>query len=50
MASVIRTVDEHPRVIAATLGLVIVFFLTACVFHEAIPVCHFLFNCDHGLH
>jgi hypothetical protein len=22
----------------------------ACTFHDVIPICHYLFNCDHGLH
>jgi hypothetical protein len=29
---------------------VILFFLAACTFHDVIPVCHWLFGCDHLMH
>jgi hypothetical protein len=25
-------------------------FLTACLFHDVIPICHYLFGCDHAMH
>jgi hypothetical protein len=28
----------------------VIFFAAACTFHDVIPICHFLFGCDHGMH
>jgi len=43
-------IDKHHRLIIAGLAGVIVFFMIACTFHDAIPICHYLFGCDHGMH
>ncbi|MHA2100252.1 MAG: hypothetical protein ACW99A_16375 [Candidatus Kariarchaeaceae archaeon] len=43
-------IDKHSRAIIAVQTFMILFFVTACTFHEAIPVCHYLFGCDHGMH
>jgi hypothetical protein len=45
-----NTVDTHPRLIAGVLGLMILFFLAACLLHDVIPICHWLFGCDHRMH
>jgi hypothetical protein len=45
-----NTIDSHPRLIAGILGGVILFFLAACLFHDIIPICHYLFGCDHRMH
>lgn len=50
MGALTKAIESQPTVIVGVLGLVIVFFLAACTFHDAIPVCHWLFGCDHGLH
>ena len=50
MTALTAVVDEHPRIIITVLGLVILFFLTACLLHDVIPVCHWLFGCDHRMH
>ncbi len=50
MATIARTIEEHPKVVAAVLAGVILFFLAACIFHDAIPICHWLFRCDHRMH
>lgn len=50
MSPIVGAVDAHPRVFAATLGLVILFFLVACVAHDVIPICHWVFQCDHRMH
>lgn len=42
--------ERHHRPIIVTLALVVVFFAAACMFHDVIPICHYLFGCDHGLH
>jgi hypothetical protein len=43
-------IDKHYRLIIGVLTAVILFFAAACTFHDVIPVCHYLFGCDHGLH
>lgn len=50
MTTISTTIDSHYRGIIAGLVLVIVFFATACTFHDVIPVCHYLFGCDHAVH
>jgi hypothetical protein len=49
-AKIINTVDSRPRLIAGILGGMILFFLAACLAHDVIPVCHWLFRCDHRMH
>ena len=44
------TIDTHPRLIAGILGAMILFFLAACLLHDVIPICHWLFGCDHRMH
>jgi len=40
-------VERHHRgIIYSQLG-VILFFVLACTFNGVLPVCHWLFNCDH---
>lgn len=39
----------HRAIIYTQLGL-IAFFLLACTFHDVLPICHWLFKCDHMLH
>ena len=50
MNAMTSAVDKHHRLIIAGLVAVIVFFMIACTFHDAIPICHYLFGCDHGMH
>jgi len=50
MATINAALERHHRPIIFTLAFVVVFFATACTFHDVIPICHYLFNCDHGLH
>ena len=49
-AKVTGSIDAHPRLIVSVLGAVVVFFLAACLLHDVIPVCHYLFRCDHRMH
>jgi len=42
--------ETHHRGIIYSLTLVIVFFAASCTFHDIIPICHYLFGCDHALH
>ncbi len=50
MTRILTTIDEHPRLITAMLGAVILFFLLACLLNDVIPICHWLFGCDHRFH
>ena len=45
-----ESLEKHHRVIIYSLAFVVVFFATACTLHDVIPVCHYLFGCDHNLH
>jgi hypothetical protein len=40
---------HHPAIILSLVSM-IALFLVACSLHDVIPVCHYLFGCDHGLH
>ena len=50
MTTMSATVEKHHQKIIVVLRLVILFFALACTFHDVIPVCHYLFGCDHGMH
>ena len=39
---------HHAAIIYAQLGL-IVLFVIACTFNGVLPVCHWLFDCDHAV-
>ena len=38
------------RPIILSLGLLILFFVSAYAFNGVIPGCHYLFGCDHAMH
>lgn len=44
------SIEKHHKLIIGSLVAVILFFLAACTFHDVIPVCHYLFGCDHAMH
>lgn len=48
--TVSATIETHHRGIIAGLVVVILFFLAACTFHDVLPICHYLFGCDHAMH
>jgi hypothetical protein len=50
MSALALTIEKHHKLIIAILGAIILFFVLACVFDNVIPVCHYIFNCDHGFH
>lgn len=50
MSALSASIEMHHQKIIAGLTFVIVFFVAACTFHDFIPVCHYLFGCDHALH
>ena len=39
-------IDDVVDVAGALFGIVL-FFALACLLHDLIPVCHYLFRCDH---
>ena len=42
-----HTVESRPKVVAGALFGIVLFFALACLLHDLIPVCHYLFRCDH---
>jgi hypothetical protein len=50
MSALFTVMEKNHRVIIFTLVGVIVLFLFACTFHDVLPICHYLFGCDHMLH
>jgi len=50
MNSLNASLAQYHRPIIFSLFFVIVFFAAACTFHEVIPICHYLFGCDHNMH
>jgi hypothetical protein len=50
MRGMSTTIEKHHQMIIAGLVFVILFFVVACTFHDTIPVCHYLFGCDHAMH
>jgi len=50
MSAISATVENHHKLIIGILLFIILFFVLACVFDNVIPVCHYIFNCDHGFH
>lgn len=50
MSTASTVIANNHKIIIAALVLVILFFLTACIFHDVIPICHWVFGCDHRMH
>lgn len=50
MNAINESIDKYNRPIIFSLMFVIVFFVAACTFHDSIPVCHYIFGCDHNMH
>lgn len=47
MTAIAQFVDRnHKAIVYAQFGLIL-FFLLACTFNGVLPICHWLFNCDH---
>jgi hypothetical protein len=47
MTAIAVSVEKHHKLIIALLGGVIPLFLFACTFNDVLPICHWLFGCDH---
>jgi hypothetical protein len=50
MTAINQSLEKHHRPIIFSLASVILFFAASCMFHDVIPVCHYLFGCDHAMH
>ncbi len=50
MTAMSATIEKHHQRIIAGLVLVLLFFAAACTFHDTIPICLYLFGCDHAMH
>ncbi len=50
MTAISVAVERHHKLIIALLVGVIVLFLVACTFHDVLPICHWVFKCDHMMH
>ena len=50
MDTVYTKLERHHKPIIFSLLFVVLFFIAACALHDVIPVCHYLFGCDHNLH
>ena len=50
MNAINQTMEKHHRVIIFSLLCFVLFFIVSCTFHDVIPVCHYLFGCDHHMH
>jgi hypothetical protein len=50
MSGMSATIEKHHQKIIGGLLFVILFFVAACTFHDVLPVCHYLFGCDHAMH
>jgi hypothetical protein len=42
--------ERNHRAIIFSLAFIIIFFAASCTFHDVIPICHYLFGCDHQVH
>ena len=50
MAAIAAAVEKHHKLIISVLTLVIVVMATSCLFHDFLPICHYVFGCDHQMH
>ena len=48
--SISETVEKNHIMIIGVLMFIIVFLAASCTFHDVIPICHYLFGCDHKVH
>ena len=50
MAAIAESIEQHHKLIITVLSLVIFVMVAACTFHDVIPICHWVFGCDHQMH
>ena len=44
------SIEKYHRLIIFSLLFVIAFFALSCTFNGIIPICHYVFGCDHAMH
>ncbi|MHA2250633.1 MAG: hypothetical protein ACXAD7_09725 [Candidatus Kariarchaeaceae archaeon] len=49
MSKIMDFVDRYARPIIFTQTFLLVFFVVACTLNDYIPVCHYIFGCDHRM-
>jgi len=50
MDTINESIEKYHKAIILSLGAVLVFMATSCIFHDLIPICHKIFGCDHKVH
>jgi hypothetical protein len=50
MNTIDESIEKYHRTIIFSLVFGIAFFAASCTFHDLIPICHYLFGCDHNMH
>ena len=50
MTTLTRSIETHHKTIILSLLSLIAVFLLACALHDVLPICHYVFGCDHGFH
>jgi hypothetical protein len=50
MAAIAASIEKHHRLIIAVLSFILLVMVASCTFHDVIPICHWLFGCDHQMH
>ena len=50
MTALANSVERHHRFIIVSLMTLIIVFLVSCAFNGLLPICHYVFGCDHGFH
>ena len=50
MSEFANSVEKHHQAIILALLSVIVFFAVACLLNDVLPICHYVFGCDHAFH
>jgi len=50
MTAVYAVMEKYNKIIIFSLVGVIALFLLACTFHDVLPICHWIFGCDHMMH
>ena len=50
MTAIAASIERNHKLIIAVLSLIIVVMVLSCTFHDVIPICHWLFGCDHQMH
>jgi len=47
MTAVFAVMEKYNKIIIFSLVGVIALFLFACTFNDVLPICHWIFGCDH---